>query len=329
MRCGRWRRDIPRSTRRSTLTGKARVAPRARALEVTARIRSCRCFLAEQFPEYRVDIGHAGDHAHCEMGIVGRYACVFLPQALLAFGHLDVGKVAHQWQQAGVQQFPAFGRVLSPIVAVRGLGPVDVPFAGRIARADDILHQDQGARYDGAAGFGGMEEVVLVDFVGLGVVADEDHLGVFVVAGQEEVEQDEEALGDVLACFVHRARDIHDAEHDRLADRLWNAHAVAISQVDRINVRNRAQASGEMLDLCFEPGDFARKGFRFAFRISKVGTKFCEAAPMLGAQGDAPSKCAPHGPQHVDVVGRAVSGEAGAPELVLRGFGKLGPDQIG
>jgi hypothetical protein len=55
------------------------------------------------------------------------------------------------------------------------------------------------------------------------VVADEDDLDVLVVARQEQVEQHEEALGDVLALLVHRAGDVHQAEHHRLRRRLRDA----------------------------------------------------------------------------------------------------------
>jgi hypothetical protein len=78
------------------------------------------------------------------------------------------------------------------------------------------VHQCQRARDDGAAGLARVEELLLVDFLGAGVVADEHHLGALVVALQEQVEQQKEALGDVLHVLVHRTGDIHQAEHHRL-----------------------------------------------------------------------------------------------------------------
>ena len=101
-----------------------------------------------------------------------------------------------------------------------------------------------------------MKEFVFVDFVGLGVVADEDHFGLVVVPAEEQVEQDEEALGDVLACLVHRARNVHHAEHHGFADRLRHLHTIAIAQVDRIEIGNAAQAAQQAFDLRLESRDF-------------------------------------------------------------------------
>jgi hypothetical protein len=60
-------------------------------------------------------------------------------------------------------------------------------------------HQLERAGHHGAAGLPGVEELVLVDLLGHGVVADEDHLDVLVAAREEQVEQHEEALGGGLA----------------------------------------------------------------------------------------------------------------------------------
>jgi hypothetical protein len=68
-----------------------------------------------------------------------------------------------------------------------------------VARADDLLHQHQRAADHGAAGLAGVEEVLLVHLLRLRVVADEDELDLLVVPGQEQVQQDEEALGQLLA----------------------------------------------------------------------------------------------------------------------------------
>jgi hypothetical protein len=52
---------------------------------------------------------------------------------------------------------------------------------------------------------------------------------------EEQVEQDEEALGGVLAAFVHRAGHVHDAEHHGRGRRLRDLDAVAVAQVDRVD----------------------------------------------------------------------------------------------
>src|SRR5690606_11449124 len=89
-------------------------------------------------------------------------------------------------------------------------------FIGRVAVGHDFLHQLERAGNDGAAGLPGVEEFFLVDLAGAGVVADEYHLDAIVVSLEEQVEQDEEALGDVLGGLGHGAGDVHQAEHHRL-----------------------------------------------------------------------------------------------------------------
>ena len=60
-----------------------------------------------------------------------------------------------------------------------------------------------------------MEELLLGDFLGLGVMGDEDDLDVAVLGADELVEQEEEAARQVLLHRVHRARRVHDAERRR------------------------------------------------------------------------------------------------------------------
>ncbi len=50
-------------------------------------------------------------------------------------------------------------------------------------------------------------------------MADKDDLGLLVVPAQEQVQQNEEALGNVLDALGHRAGDIHQTEHHRAAGR--------------------------------------------------------------------------------------------------------------
>jgi nitrogen regulatory protein PII len=123
-----------------------------------------------------------------------------------------------------------------PVVAIAGLRAVDVPLGRRVARADDLFHQHQGTGHHRAAGFARMEEVFLVDLLRLGVVADEDEIDLVVVPCQEQVQQDEETLGKVFARFVHRARDVHQAEHHRLGGGHRHLDAVAKAQIDRVEI---------------------------------------------------------------------------------------------
>ena len=58
-----------------------------------------------------------------------------------------------------------------------------------------------------------VEELVLGDLLGLGVVGDEDDFDVAVLGADELVEQEEEAARQILLHRVHRARGVHDAQH--------------------------------------------------------------------------------------------------------------------
>ena len=69
---------------------------------------------------------------------------------------------------------------------------------------------------------------------------------------QEEIEQDEEALGQVLARLVHRSGHVHQAEHHRLAGGHRHAHAAAVAQVDRVEVGDALQPRPQRGDLALE-----------------------------------------------------------------------------
>ena len=88
-----------------------------------------------------------------------------------------------------------------------------------------------------------MEERVLVDLLGVVGVADEHELDRAVLAGEEEVEQREEALGEVLLLLVHRGGHVHEAEHHGACDGLGTRHAVAEAHVGIVEER-RSRAGG-------------------------------------------------------------------------------------
>ena len=100
------------------------------------------------------------------------------------------------------------------IVAVRGLRRVDVPFLGGIALLDDAAHFLERGRHDRAAALRAVEERILVHLVRFVRVADEDDVGAVVAPLEEQMQQHEEALGQVLLAFAHRAGHVHEAEHD-------------------------------------------------------------------------------------------------------------------
>ena len=94
-----------------------------------------------------------------------------------------------------------------------------------------------------------MEEGLLVDLFGPVGMPDEDDLDVAIAPLQEHVEQHVEALGEILHVLGHRARDVHQAEHDRLRHRLRHRFEAAIADVDRIDERNALDLRLQRLDL--------------------------------------------------------------------------------
>ena len=102
----------------------------------------------------------------------------------------------------------------------------------------DLGHLEQRRRHHRAAGFARVEEGLLVHFLRFVRVADEDDVDVLVAALEEQVEQRIEALGQILHVLVHRAGDVHQAEHHRLGDRLGRRFEAPIAHVDRIDVGN-------------------------------------------------------------------------------------------
>ena len=105
--------------------------------------------------------------------------------------------------------------VAGDIVAVRGLGGINVPLAAGITLLDDAAHLFQRRGNHRAAALRAVEEGLLVHLLGLMRVADEDDVGAGVASLQEEVQQHEKALGKILLAFAHRARHVHETKHHR------------------------------------------------------------------------------------------------------------------
>ncbi|OMP13912.1 hypothetical protein COLO4_00647 [Corchorus olitorius] len=184
-------------------------------------------------------------------------------------GDLDVSVVLDERHNLLAENLPADRRVVVPVVAVRGLGGVDVPFVGGIALGHDLLHQLQGTGDDGAAGFPGVEEFFFVNFAGAGVVADEDHFDTVVVALQKQVQKDEEALGDVLGSLGHGTGDV-------------------VLQVEGIEERNAVDPGDEAFDLRFDFLDITEVVRFFPFQARKLFPGFTQPGPTAAGQGDAP-----------------------------------------
>src|SRR5690606_25536760 len=287
--------------------------------------------LPEQFVEYRVDVGGPGDVLHGKaVGKAGLDAGVGLPQGVLAgLGDLDVGVVLGEGYQL-LHQRDAVTVVVGPVIPVRGLGTVDVPLARRVAGLADGLHQLERARHHGAAGLPGVEEFLLVHLLGAGVVAQEHHLDFFVIAGQKQVKQDEEAFGEILGALIHGARHIHHAEHHRLGAGYRHLFVAPVADVEVVDERHRLDATLELRDAGAQvvaplPGEAVvalPEGFEFRF-------EFLHLTALAGGEGDAPGRCRAHGAGNIDIAGVARRTETGAAGLEFLDARQLAFGEVG
>jgi len=162
-----------------------------------------------------------------------------------------------------------------------------------------------------------MKEGLLVHVVGASVVAEEYHLDAFVGPGQEQVQQDKKALGQVLALLIHGARHIHQAEHDRLAGRLRLLDAVNVTQVEGIKERDAPYAPAQMVDFLFQPADFLAAIFRIPLERLQLLFQLLQLGDQRRSECDAPPQRAAQGTNDVDVSGRALARELAKPARTL------------
>src|SRR5687767_8907790 len=163
-------------------------------------------------------------------------------------------------------------------------------------------------------------------------MADEDEIDLVVVAREEQVQQDEETLGEILARLVHRARHVHQAEHHRLGGGHRHPDAVAKAQVDRVEERDAQQPRAQRRDLLLELVDLALLdrivAVAVALQLDQLLFKLAQLEPRTRADRDAPADRAAHRAQHVQVVRRALGTEAGALALPLGRVGELRADHV-
>ncbi|MNN26280.1 hypothetical protein D3C81_1397810 [compost metagenome] len=145
------------------------------------------------------------------------------------------------------------------------MGGVDVPFVGRVAFGHDLLHQLQGAGDDGAAGFPGIEKLLFVHFAGAGVVADEHHFDLVVVSLEKQVQEDEEALGNVLGGLGHGTGNVHQAEHHRLGAGVGLLDQQVVLEVEGVEERHAMDARTQSLYFCFNFLNIAEVVWFFSF----------------------------------------------------------------
>src|SRR5258708_9278371 len=174
-----------------------------------------------------------------------------------------------------------------------------------------------------------MKECIFIHFLGTRVVADEHHLDPLVVALQEQVQQDEEALRKILALFVHRAGYVHQAEHHRLTRRLRLLHAIHVTQIERIDKRNAPDASAQMVNFFLEHLDLFATVGRIGLHHLELLFEFVEFVDERRAERNAPAERAAQRAHDVDVVRRAFGGPARTDALPCRHREQMGFDEPG
>ncbi|MCY1174345.1 hypothetical protein D9M73_145430 [compost metagenome] len=150
------------------------------------------------------------------------------------------------------------------------------------------MHQLQGTGHDGPAGFAGVEELFLVHFTGAGVVADEHHVNLVVVTLEKQVQQDEEALGDVLGRLGHRAGHVHQAEHHGLGAGVGLFDEQVVLEVERVEKRHAVNARAEFFDFSFDFLNIAEVVWLFLLESQKFFLGLTQFCPAAAGQGDPP-----------------------------------------
>ena len=285
--------DLARSRRRSARAARSPSRRRAR----WASLHRAWCLTAlpsEQLAEHRVDLVALRRALHRE--VVGRLAPRARTRPTATTGarstcgrrELEVGVIARGRQQLLAQEAGAARRIGAERVAVRRLRDVDVP-AARVALGADLLGEVERREHDRAAGARVVEERVLVDFLGVVGVADEHEVDFAVLARQEQVQQREEALGEVLLVLVHRRRHVHQAEHHGARDRLRPPDAIAVAQVRLVDERQLAAPARRGAQLLVDPRRVLRVADRRRRRRIRLPAPRARARGCRRARSAAPA----------------------------------------
>ncbi|MCY1433077.1 hypothetical protein D9M71_490980 [compost metagenome] len=167
------------------------------------------------------------------------------------------------------------------------MGGVNVPLVGRVAFGHDLLHQFQGAGDDGAAGFPGVEELLFVDFAGTGVVADEHHFDLVVVALEEQVQKDEKAFGDVLGGLGHGPGNVHQAEHHGFGTGIGLLDQQVVLEVEGVEERYAVYSCAQALNFGFYFLNIAEIVWFFPFKSRQFLLRYTQFGAAAARQRDA------------------------------------------
>src|SRR5712692_3427703 len=278
-------------------------------------------------------VSTVADELHRKMAVRWQDLAVGAPQVALArgeainaFADLDIGKILTERQHLAAQELDAMAAIGPVIIAVGGLGSIDVPGIERIALAGDLQHFLERRRDDGTAGLATIEEGLLVDLLGRAGMADEDDVDGAVAPLEEDVEEHEETLGKILHRLGHRAGDVHQAEHHRLGVRPRHAIEPVVADVDRVDIGDQLAAALQHLDLRRDTD----RGILIAFsrRLVTFPLERLELGGLRPAQRDAPGHAVAHGAADAEVGRRPRHRIAGAKKIGRVGLLQRLLDQI-
>src|SRR5260221_3694100 len=277
-------------------------------------------FFGEELMKHRKDLGAVADPLHREMAVRRRHLTVGAPKvplarhaALSAVADLDIGEVLAERQYLAAEQLDAMAAVGAVIVAVRGLGGLDVPGGERVALAGDAKNLLGRGRDDGAAGLAAGEEGLPVNLLGGAGVGDKDAVDGAVAPLEEAMKQHKEALGEILHRLGNRAGDVHQAEHHRLRVRPRHAIEAVVADIDGIDIRDELGAAEQRLDLGLETRNGG--GIAPGLGLVELLLERLDLFRLRPAQRDAARHAVAHRTANAEAGGRAGDREPSALEV--------------
>ncbi len=121
-----------------------------------------------------------------------------------------------------------------------------------------------------------------------------------VAALEEQVEEDEEALGDVLGGLGHGAGDVHQAKHHRLGTGVRLFDEQVVFQVEGVEERHTMDARTELLDFRLDFLDIAEVIRFFALQARQLFLGLFQLGAAAARQGDTPCMGRAQGTDDID-----------------------------
>src|SRR6185437_10026909 len=98
-----------------------------------------------------------------------------------------------------------------------------------------------------------MEECIFIHFHCFMRMTNEDNLNIFVLALEEDIEQDVKSFCKVFHVLSHRARHIHQTEHYGLSDWLWMFDRVVKTKIGFVQIWNSRCTSLQLGNFHLDP----------------------------------------------------------------------------